>query len=54
MCATWLTNPNHDLALVISVGTGKSLIADRIEVLGLIPSGVTTVNPAKSAVNAQN
>ena len=35
------------------VGTGKFLIAERIVVDGVIPSGVR-VNPAKSTVVSQN
>ena len=50
---TWLTSPNHDLALVISVGTGKSFIAERIEAESLITSGITH-NPAKFAVKEQS
>ena len=51
--ATWFTSPNQDLVPVISLGTGKSVMADRMDSDGAIPVCVS-FRPAKMTVSLQN
>ena len=50
---TWFTNPNHERALVRSVGTGKSDMAAKMALAGVIPS-LFMVSPANSTSSRQN
>ena len=51
--ATWFTSPNQDLAPAMSLGTGKSVMADRMDSDGAIPVCVS-FRPAKMTVSLQN
>ena len=51
--ATWFASPNQDLAPVMSLGTGMSVMADRMDSDGTIPACVS-FRPAKMTVSLQN
>ena len=51
--AAWFTNPNHDRASVIFVGVGKSLIAEKSLLEGVMPVELI-ISPANSTTSWQN